>query len=58
MVDTDKAKSTTKEAGLETIAIAAIPAGIAMIQAGQLEAGIATAIIGIVVLGIKYHTRA
>jgi hypothetical protein len=50
----DEAKDTT----LETVAIGAIPIGIGLIQAGQLEAGVLTAAIGIICLVLKYKLRA
>ena len=50
-------KSEAKDTGLETIAIGAIPIGIAMIQGGQLESGVAVAAIGMASLLIKYKKR-
>ena len=50
-------KTEAKDTTLETIAIGAIPVGIGLIQAGQLESGVATAAIGIISLVAKYKLR-
>ena len=51
-------KFEAKETGLETIAIGAIPISIGLLQAGQLESGIAIGVIGLASLVVKYKTRA
>ena len=50
-------KSEAKDTTLETIAIGAIPIGVGLIQAGQLESGVAVALIGIASLVVKYKKR-
>ena len=57
MVNKKNVKAVSKDTSLETVAIAAIPAGIGLISADQLLSGVAVAVIGIAALALKYNMR-